>query len=65
MSYYILVIAKALAAVVTVIIGSGILTGHWTTDAELLLSAITGFTVWLTPNAGRVTPPVVTRGDTV
>lgn len=41
---------KAIAAFLAVLIGSGIVTGHWATDSQLIESAITAVVTWLTPN---------------
>ena len=49
---------KAVAAFLAVLIGSGVVTGHWATDSQLVVSAITAVTTWLTPNVGY---PVVRR----
>lgn len=61
-------VAKAIAAVLAVIVGSGILTGHWLTDTELILSVINGVIVYLVPNrvkavgASPNANPTVTSG---
>lgn len=51
--YYAQTIAKAFAAVLAVLLGSGILTGHWMTNTELILSGINGLIVYLVPNRVR------------
>jgi hypothetical protein len=43
---------KAIAAVLATIIGWGVLRGNWIGDAHLILAAINGVVVALTPNVG-------------
>lgn len=53
---------KAAAAILTTIVASGAITGHWLTDSELLLSGLNGVVVALTPNVGmriKSVPPSV------
>lgn len=51
-------VAKSVAAVLTVLLGSGILSGHWFTNFELILAAINGGVVWAVPNRAKA---IVTR----
>lgn len=51
---------KAVAAGLGVFVASGVLQGHWATDAHVGESVITAAVTWLTPNVGyplrRTTP---------
>jgi hypothetical protein len=60
--YYAQSVAKAVAAILAVILGSGILTGRWLTDTELILAAINGVTVWAVPNRAKaISAPVAPK----
>lgn len=58
---YLGIIAKAIAAVLVVLLGSGILTGHWLTETQVILSAVNGLIVYLVPNTR---PVIAAAGDT-
>jgi hypothetical protein len=55
---WVLTIAKAIAAVGTTLVTSGLVTGHWLTETELVVSVCNGAAVWLVPNLkDKVLPP--------
>lgn len=53
-------IAKAITAFLTVMIGSGVLTGQWLTGAEFVFGVLSSLAVYAVPN----TTGVVTGGST-